>query len=204
MCLTPRIDENVSESGNTLDLRYPVDNCNYCDIDETKNLQLDNSDLVCVQWNTRGLIGKQGELSNFLFNCMGEKKIDVLILSESWITKSSENRVKIPGYVFVRNHTQGEKGGRVGFLISEEIKYILREDLICSLEHFENCTIEIISPKRNILIGSVYQPPNTNEKRFVENFNYYVSKINGDESCTKKDTILGLDHNLDLLKAINI
>ena len=81
---------------------------------------------------------------------MGKRKIDVVILSETWVTKSSEHRVKIPGFNFVGIHRQGKKGGGVGFLISEEIKYVKREDLTCTLEHFENSTSEIISPKRNI------------------------------------------------------
>ena len=58
MCLSPRIETDFTDSENTLDLGYPIDNCDYCDINETNNLQFDNCDLVCVQWNTQGLIGK--------------------------------------------------------------------------------------------------------------------------------------------------
>ena len=201
MCLSPRIEENLSDSENTLDLGYPIDNCDYCDLEDTKKLQIDNSDLVCVQWNTRGLIGKQADLSNFLFDCMGKRKVDVLILSETWVSKSSENRVKIPGYHFVGTHRHGKKGGGVGFLVSEELKYIVREDLLCTMDYFENCTIEIISPKRNLLLGSVYRPPNTNDKNFVVNFEKYIAKLTESKSNKEKDIILGLDHNLDLLKS---
>ena len=200
MCLSPRIEESLSDSENTLDLGYPIDNCDYYDLEDTTKLLIDNSDLVCVQWNTRGLISKQAELSNFLFDCLGKRKVDVVIISETWVTKTSEKKVKIPGYHFVGAHRHGKRGGGVGFLISEELKYIVRDDLLLTEDHFENCTIEIISPKRNILIGSIYRPPNTNDKSFVENFDKYITNLSEPKQYQKKDIILGLDHNLDLLK----
>ena len=200
MCLSTRIEECLIDSENTLDLGYPHDNCDYCDISDTSDLNLTDSDLVCVQWNIRGILGKQGDVSNFLFDCMGKKKIDVVILVETWLTKSLEKKLNIPGYNFVGNHREGKKGGGVGFLISEELKYLPRTDLHCKLENFENCTIEVISPKKNILIGSVYRPPNTTEKLFIDNFSHSTSKVHKEKSNKKKDLILGLDHNLDLLK----
>ena len=99
-----RIEECSIDSENTLDIGYPHDNCDYCDISETSNLNLTDSDLVCVQWNIRGILGKQGDVSNFLFDCMGKKKIDIVILVETWLTKSSEKKLNIPGFNFVGNH----------------------------------------------------------------------------------------------------
>ena len=98
-------------------------------------------------------------------------------------------------------HRHGKRGGGVGFLISEELKYIVREDLLLTEDHFENCTIEIISQKRNMLIGSIYRPSNTNDKSFVENFSKYTTNLSDRKQCQNKDIILGLDHNLDLLKS---
>ena len=42
----------------------------------------------------------------------------------------------------------------------------------------------------------MYRPPNTNISDFLEIFRYQMNKINN----TKRECIIGLDHNLDLLK----
>ena len=47
-----------------------------------------------------------------------------------------------------------------------------------------------------MLVGSMHRPPNTSINDFLEMFNSQMNKIN----ATKSECILGLDHNLDLLK----
>ena len=61
----------------------------------------------------------------------------------------------------------------------------------------ENCFIEVLSKKVNILVGSLYRPPNTNETEFLET----ITKIMKLGKLEKKEVILGMDHNLDLLKS---
>ena len=46
-------------------------------------------------------------------------------------------------------------------------------------------------------MGSIYRPPNTDPDRFIQVFN----DVNRTVNTQKKSLILGLDHNLDLLKA---
>ena len=46
-------------------------------------------------------------------------------------------------------------------------------------------------------MGSLYRPPNTSETEF---FNSYNELLNKSKLKSKKEVILGLDHNLDLLK----
>ena len=60
----------------------------------------------------------------------------------------------------------------------------------------EQCYIEIKNNKDNVLVGSMYRPPNTNINDFLEIFRYQMNKINN----MKHECIIGLDHNLDLLK----
>ena len=61
----------------------------------------------------------------------------------------------------------------------------------------ENCFIELHSGKQNILLGSLYRPPNTNDSEFLLYFDNITSKLDS----MKLDYVIGLDHNLDLLKA---
>ena len=60
----------------------------------------------------------------------------------------------------------------------------------------ETCFVELNGPKGNVIIGSLYRPPNTSTKEFLEKYKVLISEI-----CKEKhEIILGMDHNLDLLK----
>ena len=48
----------------------------------------------------------------------------------------------------------------------------------------------------NVLIGLLYRPPSTNEKLFLTSYNKLIKTVNKFNG----NTILGMDHNLDLLK----
>ena len=48
-----------------------------------------------------------------------------------------------------------------------------------------------------MIIGSIYQPPNTKPKEFNIQYKSMLAKFTQE----KKNIVLGMDHNLDLLKA---
>ena len=58
------------------------------------------------------------------------------------------------------------------------------------------CFVEIKTSTRPIVIGSIYRPPNTNTADFT-NWLQYITRSIG----TTSDIILGMDHNMDLLKS---
>ena len=61
----------------------------------------------------------------------------------------------------------------------------------------ETTFIEINSRDgRKIIVGSIYRPPNSSPTEFLAKLNETTSKI----STEDKESILGMDHNLDLLK----
>ena len=62
----------------------------------------------------------------------------------------------------------------------------------------ESCFIQITrNQNEKLLIGSLYHPPNTCEKNFLT----YFKKLNQEIKSKKySDYIIGMDHNLDLLK----
>ena len=49
---------------------------------------------------------------------------------------------------------------------------------------------------KNISVSSIYRPPNTNTSEFIAEYEKYTKKLTSDNT----DTVIGLDHNLDLLK----
>ena len=94
------------------------------------------------------------------------------------------------GYKFEGIYRVDKKGGGVGILIKEKLIYK-------HIQNIQNLFIELKGNKYNVIIASLYQPPNTDIDKFLEEYNSTLEKIGKD---TKKEIILGMDHNLDLLK----
>ena len=49
-----------------------------------------------------------------------------------------------------------------------------------------------------VIIGLIYQPPNTRPKDFCKQYQIMIDKLRTERG---KEIILGMDHNLDLLKS---
>ena len=128
------------------------DTCDYIEVEDVKDLTMDPYDLTILQMNIRGLIGKQHDLSKLLFNMTGERKIDIVILCETWLTKESEHRISVPGYTYYGHHRKHKKGGGVGFLISEELTVKVANDYDMMHQHMESSFIELILNDNNIII----------------------------------------------------
>ena len=172
-----------------------TDNCDYLDEDEIKEVTINKNDLSIIQLNIHGLVSKQHELLKFIDRC-NKRKIDIVILLETWLSPTATKKINVAGYEYVGESRKNKKGGGVGFLISNEIKYKTRPDLKIDYDIFENCSIEIKAAQKNIVIGSIYRLPNTNQKEFVSCITNYIEKIG-----STYDLIMGMDHNMDLLKS---
>ena len=103
----------------------------------------------------------------------------------------------IPGYQLICNNRINQKGGGVGIVISNHLKFCERKDLTKNTNVTENCFIEILSSKGNIIVGSLYRPPNTIEEQFHDLIDHVLEQ----SSREGKQLILGMDHNLDLLQS---
>ena len=171
------------------------DNCNYLPFDSIETLVSNNNDLRIIQLNIRGLKGKLDELGNLLWKL---KYPDVAILNETWLKDSDTNRIKINNYVFKGIPRVNKKGGGVGFLIRTNVTHRQRHDLELN-EHTPSCEhscIEIKCNRKNIIISSMYRPPNTDVNDFLTKFKSILNNIKG----SGLESVIGLDHNLDLLK----
>ena len=93
-------------------------------------------------------------------------------------------------------NSSAKKGGGVGILINNKIKYRVCNDLYVDSELFENCMVELQTVQRHLLVSAVYRPPNTNQKEFIESFKTLKDLV----YQSKLEWIIGLDHNMDLLK----
>ena len=184
-------------SSNESDLGFNLDDrCDYVDHDQLKELKPCNSSLFVLQLNCRGIKSKLDEIEDLLVEL---KEPDVFILSETWLKEGEERYVDIKGYIYeviIRKH---KKGGGVGFLIKDRLIYKTRPDLIKNCQHdsYENSFIELKGSSYNTIIGSLYRPPNTDVEKFLVEYNDTLGSISSEKN---KEVILGMDHNLDLLK----
>ena len=86
----------------------------------------------------------------------------------------------------------------MGFLLRNELIARKRDDLCIVSDNFEHCIIELKGRKRNIILVSLYRPPNTSVKAFLSDYKQLVQNLNNVKNC---DVIIGTDHNLDFLKS---
>ncbi len=96
-------------------------------------------------------------------------------------------------------------GGGVGLYIKKGLNFKIRSDLEkFHQKTFENITIEISYPNKNILISNVYHSPNppsgytaqAHSNKFLEILDAHLCEL----SDCNKDAYVFLDSNIDLLK----
>ena len=65
-------------------------------------------------------------------------------------------------------------------------------------QHLEHIVLELKTDTKNILLVSGYRPPNANAKVFIKEYTTLLTNL---KRLKHHEIILGIDHNLDLLKA---
>ena len=109
--------------------------------------------------------------------------------------------VDIPGYDIISSHRMNFKGGGTAILIKKGIPYKRHQDLDVMIERQVESTFIEITTKGGlpVIIGNMYKPPNTDTVEFLQPLHENIGKS---RIHTKKpEIIIGMDHNLDLLKS---
>ena len=93
-------------------------------------------------------------------------------LSETWFNDVTVSRYNLDGYQMESVYRTSTRVGGVSLLIMNALHYCVRNDLCINNDIVQILFIEIdkvsISKDRNILIGVLYRPPNTDIKLFNE------------------------------------
>ena len=150
-----------------------------------------------MQLNIRGVLNKQGALKRLMTDINTTHQLDLILLAETWLKKTTENRVKIPGYSLVCSHRKRKREGGVGILVTTKLQHRERPDLSLNIPDYESVTIEIKTHNDSIFVCALYRPPNTSEKDFIKNYKRLLKKFNRNQL---DQLILGSDHNMDFLK----
>ena len=95
-------------------------------------------------------------------------RVDIILLCETFLNKSMEKLVKIPGYTLICNSRSKSKGSGTAILLQNGINYKRRKDIeVFKEKHAETTIIEIIAKDgKKIIVGSMYHPPNTDPMNF--------------------------------------
>ena len=126
------------------------------------------------------------------------RPLTAIALTETWLTVSNQDTYQLPGYKFVSHIRINKTGGGVGIFISNEHSYKIRPDLCRMTCDIECVFVEITQKgKPNVLIGSIYRPPNTDIVTYNSEFESILKIIDSDN---KRMSILAGDYNLDLIK----
>ena len=190
--------EKYTSLNEQLSLDGLNDHCAYIKPSLIKELHTQNTDLGVMQLNVRGLLNKQSQIKNLLSDDNVLIPIDVLLLCETWLKPSTLDLVALPNYKAFHNTRKDRIGSGTSILVNDKIRSRDRRDLLVETQFLEHCIVELKTDKRNILMVSAYRPPYTNAKTFLSEYRKLLDKLKKQKN---HEIVIGLDHNLDLLKS---
>ena len=185
---------NCVESNPILD--GIIDNCDYLDVSDVNSLRHTDKDLLILQLNIRGLLSKQDLLKQLL----SEFKVlpDIVLICETWLKKDTAGKLDMPNYKCYHKHRIDRLGGGVSVLVKQKLRSRERSDLVVATNLFEYNVVELKTNTNNILIVSGYRPPNSNTRKFMQEYKTVLEKL---KELKHHAMIVGMDHNFDLLKS---
>ena len=188
LCLDFDLDPNIAQ-GESISSSY---------LSQSKFISNINSgcknDLLLLHYNVRSLNKNFDQLVFFLDQLKTESS--VIGISETWL-KDTPSFFSIDGFSFVTNSRTEKRGGGVGLYISSGLSYAVKEEFNVISNSIESIFVEIeFAEKKNVIIGEVYKPPNSNPKDFIDTFQMMLSS----PSLNNKTCIVMGDFNLNLLQ----
>ena len=127
-----------------------------CQYSYSDSVVLNKNSLNIVQWNVRGLLGKQDQVVRLLRSLGGPNKVHVVCLNETWLRTETSSKVVIPGYNIIHKCRVGKKGGGLSILVSNDFTF--REIDITTMTHksIKIMAIEIKCLNTSLLVGNIY------------------------------------------------
>ena len=195
MCLHPINGyDNLNRPIEITKYQHELDNCDYFEL--TNPIKASHRDLLVMQLNIRGLLGKMSNLKDLVNKASCGKKIDIILLCETWQNKYSPV-ISLSGYNYVYKSRRHKMGGGVGIFIGKRI-WFTEVKMNAIYECIEYVAINITTKNENktITIGSLYRPPNTNDSKFVEEYKGLLSELYKSSKTKKTDIGYGSQFRL--------
>ena len=159
---------------NSLDESLWNDKCDYLDLHSATNLNPRGLNLVILELNIRSILSHLSDLKQLLHVLESKySRVDIILLCETFLTKSTESLVKVPGYILICSNRKHSKGGGTAILLRNGITFKGRTDIeIFREKEVESTIIEI---GKKIVVCSMYRPPNTDPTHFITSMNSIIS-----------------------------
>ena len=111
----------------------------------------------------------------------------VIGISESWFKEHNVDRYGIEGYNGAHTFRPIRSGGKVSIFVQNSIECFVRTDLCYLNTHVETNFIEFnkeqIGKDKNVIIGVIYRPLDTDIKVFNEHISELLDKIKSENKC---------------------
>ena len=138
-------------------------------------------------------MNKQDQLKNLV----KYTEADVTLLCETWLTQIKESQINITTHKLINKHRSDRIGGGVGILVHKDLRSRARPNRQIDTEILEHVVVELKTDKRNILLVSGYRPQNTNVRKILVEYKNMIKHLNKEKN---HEIVIGIDHNMDLLK----
>lgn len=171
-------------------------NCNYCTEKQFFDMVCgsESNELALIHLNIRSMCKNFENFSVFTKRISGFTAIGV---SETWFPSEFDTSLYlIPGYNLVSNNRRDKRGGGVALYIPSVMDYQICHELTIMNDVLETIFVDVFIPgKRNVVLGVVYRPPQSNLNLFIDE----VHNILSNPLLNNKTIFLMGDYNLNLL-----
>ena len=180
---------------------YSSDNCAYYSFENVNKLKkCDKVDFSVLNCNIRSLAANYDTLVSELD--LANFKFDVLCLTETWLTFDTKDIFQINGYQSYHNiRNDGRCGGGVAVIVQDSFECSPLTEISRSTPDIECLFIEIVRGKTKILLATVYRPPNSCHRSFLEIFEESLNSVVIQSYC---EVLICGDFNYNLFLSENI
>ena len=120
--------------------------------------------------------------------------LDIILLTESWISNESTDFLQIPSYTAFHTYRTHKKGGGLSLFVRSEYNTLQIPEYSFVNEFIEVNTVKICSQNVELFVLGTYRPPQCNYEKFLEKLETIL------ENFKNKQVIISGDFNCDLLK----
>ena len=169
-------DKLVADNMNSTaeEMQYDFDDltqaplCSYVTMNQFKEIRkgLCKDTFSLIHLNIRSLSKHFDELQLLLDN-PNNPLFTVIGLTETWLSSCPKRSFSLEGYNVFVNNRPDRSGGGVALYVSSSFECIVCEKLSKMNDIVESLFVQINVPgSKNIVIGIIYRPPNSNNKDF--------------------------------------
>ena len=139
--------------------------------DELSSLNFNNH-FSLLHLNCRSIFNKLPQFNVFLNNC--NVPFSLIGLTETWLNENNVSSINVSNFQFISKNRSGKVGGGVGFLINNNVNYLIRYDLKIDDNICDFLAVEIVNQNSpNLIICLIYRPSNIDTKLSLHNNREY-------------------------------